>query len=303
MNCVPLTSVQLPLISEELLLLYVSHCATCLRLSYHTIKLYLCGIRSHYISKSGYNPLLQPTGLPLYRLQNVLRGIRKHSSGNHSRARLPITTSILHRLCTLLRQGVYGNYLDHLLEAVFCLAFFGFLRCGEFTTPTRFFDASQHLCFCDLTALPSGKPSEMHLFLKTSKTDPYRLGCTLVFHKTDSFLCPVTSLWNYLTLRYTHAPSSQEPLFLMPDSSPLTRTVFIHYLRELLQRLCYNPLLYAGHSFRKGAATSAAQAHIPDHLMKVLGRWSSDCYQRYITTPPSLIKEAQYYMSIEASCA
>ena len=37
-----------------------------------------------------------------------------------------------------------------------------------------------------------------------------------------------------------------------------------------------------GHSFRLGAASTAATASLPDWLIKVLRRWSSDCYQLYI---------------------
>ena len=43
---------------------------------------------------------------------------------------------------------------------------------------------------------------------------------------------------------------------------------------------------YSSHSYRIGAATSAALAGVPDRVIKVLGRWFSDCYVRYIRTPP-----------------
>lgn len=298
MNCIPLSK-DLPLINEDLLVYYVSHCAACLRLSHSTIKLYLCAIRSMYVSRRGQNPLLQSTGLPLYRLQNVLRGIRKSQSGHGPRLRLPITAAILSQLHQLLERGFFSSYLDTLLKAAFSLAFFGFLRCGEFTTTLGKFDPLHHLCYGDVSFLPGQGSPEMHLRLKASKTDPYRMGCTLRYFKTNATLCPVQTMLDYLQLRQSQprTPHLTDPLFTLPDHTPLSRHTLVSMLRSLLLRLGYDPNLFAGHSFRKGAATSAAEAHLPDHLIKVMGRWSSDCYQRYIHTPMSLIKEAQHRLT------
>ena len=46
---------------------------------------------------------------------------------------------------------------------------------------------------------------------------------------------------------------------------------------------------YTGNSFRIGAATTAAGVGIPDHLIQILGRWSSDAYELYIRSPESHI--------------
>ena len=301
MNCVQISEQHLPVINEDILMYFATHCATTLKLSYTTIKLYLCGIRAHYISVLGINPLKQATGLPLYRLKLIMDGIRKQQPPRVHRPRLPITHEVLSQLCTLLRSGVYGPYMDTLLEAVFCLGYFGFLRCGEFTTQTLQFDPQIHLSVGDVTFTRNADDGciiKMTLLLKTSKTDPFRAGCELLFFPTAKFLCPTTAMAKYLMLRYAMPYQPSDPLFLLlPNKLPLSRAVLVDHLRHLLQRLGYHADHFAGHSFRKGAATSAAAAHVPDHLLKTMGRWSSDCYQRYIQTPLTLLQEAQLLLA------
>ena len=52
-----------------------------------------------------------------------------------------------------------------------------------------------------------------------------------------------------------------------------------------LQNAGISPAGYSGHSFRIGAATTAAQAGLEDSVVKTLGRWESAAYQQYIQTP------------------
>ncbi|ESO89124.1 hypothetical protein LOTGIDRAFT_154207 [Lottia gigantea] len=43
---------------------------------------------------------------------------------------------------------------------------------------------------------------------------------------------------------------------------------------------------------RIGAATSSAKSCMPDHMIKFLGRWSSNCYTRYIRPDLDMVKQA-----------
>lgn len=75
--------------------------------------------------------------------------------------------------------------------------------------------------------------------------------------------------------------AAQDPFFVVATPS------------SLCLKLCY---IFQGQMNLNilviGATTSAAAANIPDHLIKLLGRWSSDCYQRYIRTPPAVLSYA-----------
>ena len=78
--------------------------------------------------------------------------------------------------------------------------------------------------------------------------------------------------------------NSSGPLFLLQSGQPLTRVLLTSWIRKiaLSSGLEGN---YSSHSFRIGAATTAARNGIPDHAIQALGRWASSAYQLYIRTP------------------
>ena len=108
-----------------------------------------------------------------------------------------------------------------------------------------------------------------------SKTDPFRRGFSIFLGKTDSDVCPVAALLSYLAKRGL-APG---PLFRLDDGRPLTRLALVSEVRAALTVAGIDPAPYSGHSFRIGAATSAAAAGVEDAVIKTLGRWRSDAYQ------------------------
>ena len=75
------------------------------------------------------------------------------------------------------------------------------------------------------------------------------------------------------------------PFFMFEDKKCLTRASFVTQLLSALSTAGYCPTRYAGHSFRIGAAMTAAQAGLQDSLIQTLGRWQSSAYSLYICTP------------------
>ena len=55
------------------------------------------------------------------------------------------------------------------------------------------------------------------------------------------------------------------------------------------------PGCYIGHNFCIGTVISAASYGLPDHLIKILSKWSSDAYQIYIPTLISTIMGSKAY--------
>ena len=136
----------------------------------------------------------------------------------------------------------------------------------------------------DLQADSLVNPPCFKVHIKCSKTDPFHMGCDIYVGRGEGSVCPICALVNFLALR----GSSEGPLFTFSDGRPLTRQQLSSTVQSILHSAGYTGS-YSGHSFRIGAATTAAARGVPDHLIKTLGRWSSDAYQIYIRTPVSSI--------------
>lgn len=285
----------LPPVSEKLLMRFVAFCEEHKQLKYSTIKLYLCGIRFCYLKLAGFNPL-ECNGKPLECLQTILNGVKKKQKSLCKRTRLPITRNILNEIVFSLRKQFFSHFIGIMLEAACVVAFFAFLRCGEFTVLNKF-DPEFNLCVSDVEIFSD----RILLYLKKSKTDPFRQGVTIPLYKNNSDICPVTALNTYLAIRSSIYCKS-DALFVTEEGNPLSRQFFISHLKKLLDSLGYPSENYNGHSLRIGAATTAHEVRLEDHLIKTLGRWSSDCYTRYIHTNPNVIRQAQNQLATLSNC-
>ena len=138
-----------------------------------------------------------------------------------------------------------------------------------------------HLCLSDISVDNPASPSVIKVRIKQSKTDPFRKGIDLYVGKTNSDLCLVTAILGYLLSR----GNTPGPLFTYQDGSFLTRERLTRALREALAKAGLDASKYCSHSFRIGAASTAAAKGLEDSVIKTLGRWRSLAYLEYVKLP------------------
>ena len=191
------------------------------------------------------------------------QGVSKHNC-------LPVTINVLQTLKSQLQK-------KRLLWAAFILAFYGFLRASEFATPNLTW---QHI---HLAA------DRYTVFIEQSKTDPFCSGHIIAIHATGTSTCPVRALRLYTEA--TTPLQDNKPVFKGGKFSPLDRQHLTKSIQHLLQNTQYSHQHYSSHSYRSGAATTAAAAGIPEWLIKILGRWRSNVYQVYnIHSSPAMLQ-------------
>lgn len=203
-----------------------------------TIRCNLAAVRHHQIACGLGDP-----GVPtMSRLEYILQGVRRVEAEQGNKLRTqgqPITLSILLKLFSVWSR-LESSALPKakMLWTAGCLAFCGFLRVGEFTSPgVHTFDNNIHLTLQDISVDHPQHPSVMYVTLKQSKTDQLKNGVTLVLGKTNQVLCPVSSMMSYLVVR----GSSTGPLFIYPDKSFLTRERFVDLVRRALHTAGMDP--------------------------------------------------------------
>ena len=249
------------------------------RIKVKTMKQYLSGLRSYHVD----------LGLPVAafqdeRLERVIRGIKRDHAEPDRRERSPLMSDSLLRILRELRQPSHTN---HTLKATFTLAFAGFLRVGEFTYQPADLELGPNFRNWFLTKSGikiSRDRSHMSVYLPASKTDPFRHGVEIIIAATGDEACPVSAMHHFLRVDTSRQPLA--PLFVADPtrSTPFTREYVVNKLRALAIAAGLGAGAWNGHSFRRGAATWAAEVGIPEQQIQALGRWTSSAYRSYIET-------------------
>ena len=266
--------------SEQNLILYSTHISTFS--SHSNVKLHLAAVK-HYAIIQGQAVLFRDFD----RLYLLLKGIKRSQGRSYSiPKRLPITPTLLRTMNSNLFNSSKLFEDKIMIWAAITTAFFGFLRISEYTTPRKHtFDPSITLLLEDIRI----RNDSVRLHLKSSKTDPFRQGVTVRIEANNTILCPVSALRYYIA---SH-PTGSGPLFAFKNGSYLTRSDVNNILRETSNGAAN----VSSHSLRIGAASTAAAMGCPKYLIQSMGRWSSDCFRRYIRISDTTIRSTSRAMA------
>jgi hypothetical protein len=255
-----------------------------------SMKVYLAGVVSFH-ERIGYANLMSDKPLTL----RAWMGIRRTQGEQVKRTRIPITTQVLRE--RLQPHLPLRTHLGRLVWATCCLATCGLFRCGELcinkqgdtgllTHQMVMYDRSDQVVPWNDVDNRS-RVARLAITLLQSKTDPWRKGVTIqIAHPL------AIRAWVEYLQSLPQALAPLTPLLQHRNGAALTRTTFVDQVRRALSRAGVRAKEYAGHSFRRGGATSLRLAGVPDSLIQLLGRWKSDAFRTYIEPSLSMILDA-----------
>ena len=231
-----------------------------------------------YVSAISYSHKLYgfPDPSKAFFIVQMLKGYGK--VGFRLDSRLPLTLPILHRLIQAAAVVTNSRENAALFMAMCSLAFYAFLRVGEMTAVssnkpdvplqldqlTQLVDSNKHVVALKLT-------------FRNYKHSYNRPTFSLTISRQAHF-CPVNIMLEYLSIR-GHQPG---PLFVSAGGQAVSRELFVNLLFRALVHCNLDPSRYKGHSFRIGAASHAAAQGFTDAQIRIMGRWKSSAFLKYI---------------------
>ncbi len=237
-----------------------------------TIATYVAGVGFFHKMSGGMDPTRD------FLVSKLIEGAKRGSPVQDSR--VPISVPILLELVSALPHVCSSRFEAVLFRAVFSCAFFGFMRVGEFAVSgTQSFSggvlAMSDVQFCDM-GTPNACVQLAFRLAKNNQCGPPQF-IRLASYK-DRSICPVQALLDFMAVR----PHIDGPVFCHFDCRPLTRYQFNTVLRKAVDFAGFSRLHIRGHSFRIGAASTAASLGSSESEIRQMGRWRSDPFLSYI---------------------
>lgn len=249
-----------------------------------TVRNYLCGIAFHHHLLGLEDPRNESSLLKL-----VISGCRREDKENGitKTLRLGISGSMLEAIISPLNLS---NFRAARWAAYASMSYFAGLRANE-VVQTRNTGVS---CFWKNINLMMQNPSINYFIMTQYYSKPVQFGpaIDIPIPKIGTRACPFKLMLNYRSF-FGNRPElgdlGKRPAFMNLDGSPYTYRQAREDTKHYVTQAGYDKRCAGTHCFRIGMASEAGKQSLPDWIIKLLGRWNSECYKVYIRTDPALL--------------
>lgn len=246
-----------------------------------TVTSYLKRINTAAVEKTGHNIKDQLNRIWIKR--TFVAAARRLGHSGPSK-RLPLTVDVL----TKIRPEMdFSQHNDRALWAILCVGVFALARIGELIPGT----GSKLQVTRGAVTVRGDKGT---LSLRGTKTDREMKGVQILFFRNDSACCPVTALLAYLA---THQGRNHSPLFVDNQGRKISQSWVVVRMRTLLNKIGLRGEDFSGISLRRGGAQTLVRLKANDKIVMCMGRWTSSCFNRYLTTEERDIESWQRQMA------
>lgn len=211
----------------------------------------------------------------------LIRAAAKLAPDNaHLPKRSPLTVETINKIHA---QVDPNSTIDTAVFACLTTCFYAIARLGEFTVERIKdpFDPAKHVSIKNMRSdvdRDNNRVTELHI--PSTKIQPTQ-GEKVHWAKQNGPSDPVQAMAAHVTL---NNPSENEHLFsytLNNSRQPLSHKKCIERLNALASRAGIKEKIH-GHSIRIGGTLEYLLRNIPFEVVKTMGRWSSDTFQRYL---------------------
>ena len=260
-------------------------------LAQKSIRVYLSAIAHFHALENKRDP---KEGKPQF--AKMLTGV-KRMQGTASKPKRPITLSLLKEMKKHIPTGTLEGMVHW---AVLCMGVHGLFRLGELLPPTG---EGTPLTRTEVTWV-SG--DHVTVFLKKSKVDRYGAGTYVNLFATGDETCPLEALRSVHRMQAAKGMNVTHdvPLFKTGKGVIDKKSVIALLKRTVgavakrLPHLGLQSKDFAGHSLRRGGATSLALRGVRESILRMLGRWKSDAVNLYIEVPVDSLQKASQIMAM-----
>lgn len=244
-----------------------------------SVRQYLKGLRNFYVQR-GYSEFADMTAWP--RLYRTLKGIdRVKKVGNGKKQ--PITPLMLLHLARDLAPRWLTEPKVAATWACVLITFFGYFRKSNTTSGATPSDKCVRVC--DITF--DAEVYALKVAVRESKTRQTGSAPVVwIAGMRNHILDPVAAWCNHVRLSGLGPTAAGQPAFSFRWEGgllPFGHGLLVHTAKAMAELVGLDPSEVAGHSFRRGGATFAFQAGVPDILIQRQGDWRSTCYREYVT--------------------